>query len=145
LLIKRSISAHDASRTIEASLAKAKELGIAISATVLDESGILKAFVRADGAGLTTVQGSQNKAFTAVGMGRATHDWYPIMEKDPSLLYGMPAAIDRLVIFGGGIPLRANGELIGGIGVSGGSQHQDREIAEAGAAALDSILEEEAS
>jgi uncharacterized protein GlcG (DUF336 family) len=136
VLLKRSISSEEAAALIEAALFKAAELGISPSITILDESNVLKAFLRSDGAKLATVQGSQDKAFTAAGMGYATHEWYPIIEKDPPLLHGMPTAIQRLVIYGGGVPLRVDGEVVGGIGVAGGSHHQDREIAEAGAAAL---------
>jgi uncharacterized protein GlcG (DUF336 family) len=138
--MKRSISASEASAVIEGALAKANEFGIAATVTVLDESGILKAFVRSDGAKLTGVTTSQDKAFTAVGMGFGTHEWYPILEKDPALLHGVPTAIDRMVIFGGGIPLKVDGAVIGAVGIAAGSHHQDREIAEAGAAALEKFL-----
>src|SRR5258705_6417338 len=115
-------------------------MGIKPTVTVLDESGILKAFHRSDGAKLTTVDSSQDKAFTAVGMHFGTHEWYPMIEKDPSLLHGVPTGIRRMMILGGGIPLRADGEVIGAIGVAGGSQQHDQAIAEAGAAALEKLL-----
>jgi len=43
---------------------------------------------------------------------------------------------DRLVIFGGGVPVTVAGTLVGAVGVSGGTAAQDREIAEAGAGAV---------
>lgn len=136
-ITKQTVSAEDARTALEAALVKASELGVAATVAVVDESGVLKAFTRMDGAALVTVQSSQDKAYTAVGFGIPSHAWYPMIEKDPALLHGVPTSIDRLVIFGGGVPLHADGELIGGIGVGGGSHHQDREIAEAGVVALD--------
>ena len=44
--------------------------------------------------------------------------------------------VDRLVVFGGGVPLVADGRTVGAIGVSGGSSEQDVRVAEAGAAAV---------
>jgi uncharacterized protein GlcG (DUF336 family) len=112
-------------------------MGIAATIAVVDESGILRAFRRMDGAALVTVSSSQDKAFTAVGFGIPSHAWYPMIKDDPALLHGVPSSIERVVIFGGGIPIRVDGELVGGIGVGGGSHGQDREIAEAGLAALE--------
>ena len=133
---KQTISAEDARVALDAAVAKATEMGIAATVAVLDESGVLKAFHRMDGAALVTVSSAQDKAYTAVGFGIPSHAWYPMIEKDPALLHGVPSSIDRIVIFGGGVPIKAGDELVGGIGVGGGSHHQDREIAEAGIAAL---------
>jgi uncharacterized protein GlcG (DUF336 family) len=58
-----------------------------------------------------------------------------MIEGEPALREGIVHR-DRLVVFGGGVPLRVDGALVGAVGVSGGSAEQDREIAEAGAAAL---------
>lgn len=133
---KQTISADDARIAIDAAVAKASEMGIAATIAVLDESGVMKAFHRMDGAALVTVSSSQDKAFTAVGFGIPSHAWYPMIEKDPALLHGVPSSIERIVIFGGGVPIKSGDALVGGIGVGGGSHQQDREIAEAGVAAL---------
>jgi uncharacterized protein GlcG (DUF336 family) len=66
----------------------------------------------------------------------ATHKWYPMIKDDPALLAGVVGAIDRLVIFGGGLPIKIGGRLVGAIGVGGGSHEQDRQVAEAGIRAL---------
>jgi len=132
-----TLSAEASQLIIAAAEAKAVELGLAASIAVLDESGILRAFKRMDGAALVTVSSSQDKAYTAVGFGIPSHAWYPMIKDDPALLNGVPSAIDRLVIFGGGIPIKVDGDLVGGVGVGGGSHQQDREVAEAGLAALD--------
>ncbi len=51
---------------------------------------------------------------------------------------GAPAGIDRLVVFGGGYPIKVGGAVVGGIGVSGGHYSQDMEVAQAGLSAVPS-------
>ena len=68
--------------------------------------------------------------------GLATHQWFGLLQDEPALLHGI-VHTDRLVIFGGGVPVTdAGGALIGAVGVSGGSADQDRRIAESAASAL---------
>jgi hypothetical protein len=55
------------------------------------------------------------------------------------LATGAPTGIDRLITFGGGIPITTDGHLIGGIGVSGGHWTDDMKIAEAGLTALHQV------
>ena len=61
--------------------------------------------------------------------------WEAVLESEPALLHGI-VKTDRLVVFGGGVPLVADGRTVGAIGVSGGSSEQDVRVAEAGAAAV---------
>jgi uncharacterized protein GlcG (DUF336 family) len=98
---------------------------------VVDEGSNLKAFSRMDGAGLLSSGVAQNKAYTAAGSGMATEEWYPFIKDDPALLAGVPH-VSRLVIFGGGYPIRVDDEVVGGIGVSGGDCAQDMAVAKAG-------------
>lgn len=134
---KRSIGVEAAQRIIEAAFREAESIGIKVAVCVLDESGLLKAFARADGAALVNIQSAQDKAYTAVGFGIASHQWYPMIKDDPALLHGVPAAIDRVVIFGGGVPIKVDGFLVGAVGVGGGTHEQDRQIAEAGVRVLE--------
>jgi uncharacterized protein GlcG (DUF336 family) len=134
---KRSIGITAAQRIIDAAFREAEATGIKIAVCVLDESGTLKAFARMDGAALVNNQSAQDKAYTAVGLGMASHQWYPMIKDDPALLHGVVGAIDRLVIFGGGIPIKVDGHLVGAVGVGGGTHEQDRQIAEAAARALE--------
>ncbi len=133
---KQSISAETARRMITAAEDKARELGVPMNIAVVDESGVLKAFSRMDGAALLSVQIAQDKAYTAVGFGMPTHGWFDFIKNDPPLAAGAPAGIDRLVIFGGGYPITVDGAIVGAIGVSGGHYTQDQEVAEAGLAVL---------
>lgn len=133
---KPSISTELAHRVILAAEAKAAEIGVPMNIAVCDESGVLKAFSRMDGAALLSVQIAQDKAYTAVGFGMSTDGWHEFIKDDPPLAAGAVGGIDRLVIFGGGFPIKLGDELIGGIGVSGGHYTQDMEVAQAGLSVL---------
>lgn len=136
LLTKTSVSAKLASRVIAAAEAKATEIGVPMVIAVCDESGILKAFTRMDGAALLSVQVAQDKAYTAAGFGMPTEAWHGFIKDDPPLAAGAVGGIARLVIFGGGYPININDQVIGAIGVSGGHYTQDMEVALAGLTAL---------
>lgn len=135
IFYKASITTEAARRVLMAAEVKAREMGIPSTIVITDESGVLKAFIRMDGAALLTVQIAQDKAYTASSFGMATDGWHEFIKNDPPLLHGV-VKTERLVIFGGGYPLQREGMLIGGIGVSGGHYTQDMEIAKAGIAAL---------
>jgi uncharacterized protein GlcG (DUF336 family) len=132
---RASVSQTAADRLIEAAAAKAAEIGVNSCIAVVDESGTLKAFRRMDGAPLLSVDIAINKAWTSVSFGIPTHGWFDFIKNDPPLLHGITHT-PRLVVFGGGYPITENGQVIGGIGLSGGHYSQDQEIAEAALAAL---------
>jgi uncharacterized protein GlcG (DUF336 family) len=133
---KASVSSELAHRMIAAAEAKASEIGVPMVIAVCDESGVLKALSRMDGAALLSVQIAQDKAYTAVGFGMPTDAWHPFIKDDPPLAEGAVGGIDRLIIFGGGYPIQLGGAMIGAIGVSGGHYSQDMDVAQAGLAAL---------
>jgi len=133
---KRSIGIGAAQRIIEAAFREADSLGIKVAVTVVDESGGLKAFGRQDGAALINTRSSQSKAHTAVGFGLPTRAWYPMIKDDPAVLHGVVGALD-VVIFGGGVPLKVDGHLVGAVGVGGGSHEQDHQVAEAATRAIE--------
>jgi uncharacterized protein GlcG (DUF336 family) len=134
---KASVSSELAQRMIAAGEAKAAELGVPMVIAICDESGVLKAFSRMDGAALLSVQIAQDKAYTAVGFGMPTDGWHDFIKDDPPLAAGAVGGIDRLVIFGGGYPIKVGDQIVGAIGVSGGHYTQDMEVAQAGLAAID--------
>jgi uncharacterized protein GlcG (DUF336 family) len=96
--------------------------------TVVDRDGTIKAFLRMDGAPLLSVQISQDKAYTAVAFGISTDQWHEFIKDDEPLRISIPHT-SRLVTFGGGYPIVADGEVIGGIGVSGGHYSDDMAVA----------------
>ena len=114
---KFSISSELAQKMVNAVLAKARELGVAENVAILDDGGNLKAFSRMDGAPIPTIEMAQNKAYTAL-LGVSTEDFFNFLQGDPSLLAGIPT-LSRIAAWGGGLPIKVDGELVGAIGVSG--------------------------
>jgi uncharacterized protein GlcG (DUF336 family) len=116
----------------KAAAAKGHLMVIAIA----DESGVLKAFYRMDGAPLLSVELAIDKAYTAAAYGIATHEWHDFIKNDPPLLHGI-TKVPRLITFGGGYPIKVGDAVVGAIGVSGGHYSQDMEVAQAGLAILE--------
>lgn len=135
----KNISLALSNKLLEAAIVKGKELGMPFSIAIVDKVGNLKAFQAMDGAPVLSLEIAQNKAFSAAAYNRATHEWYDRLKDDPPLLHGL-VHTERLVIFGGGYPILLDGELIGGIGVSGGHYTHDMQVCEAGLAVIDKIV-----
>ena len=133
VLQQKSISFDGATRVLAEATAEADRVGVAVC--VAGPVGHLVAFGRMDGAPLLSAQIAQDKAYTVSAFGLPTHEWWDLVREEPALLHGM-VKTDRLIIFGGGVPLAQGNETVGSVGVSGGSSEQDRQIAAAGAAAL---------
>jgi len=114
---KHSISSELARKMVDEAVAKARELGVTENVTILDDGGNLKAFSRMDGAPIPTIEIAQNKAYTAL-FGVSTQDFFNFIQSDPSLLAGIPS-LARMAAWGGGFPIKVNGEVVGAIGVSG--------------------------
>ncbi|MCB2018425.1 MAG: heme-binding protein [Hydrogenophaga sp.] len=129
------ITARAASVACEAAVAKAEALGIRINVAVTDSSGTLAAFLRMPNAFLHSIDIAIDKAYTAASFGFPTAAWPQVLAGDEGLRIGMPHR-PRLVTFGGGLPIRVDDQLIGGIGVSGGSAEQDAICAQVGIDAL---------
>lgn len=134
-LTKKTITSEAAQALIAAAKVKAAEMGKPMVIAVVDEAGHLKAYERMDGAPLLSVGIAQDKAYTAISFGMATHEWHEFIKDDAPLALGI-VKTERLVVFGGGYPVMVDGEMIGGIGVSGGHYTDDMEVAQAGLAAL---------
>jgi uncharacterized protein GlcG (DUF336 family) len=114
---KYSISAELAQKMVNAAMAKAREIGVSENVAILDDGGNLKAFSRMDGAPLPSIEMAQNKAYTAL-FGISTQDFFNFIQGDPSLLAGIPT-LSRIAAWGGGFPIKVDGEIIGAIGLSG--------------------------
>lgn len=128
---KKSISIHSANKMIEAAHSKAGEIGFAITVTIVDESGIQKAFGRMDNAPLISVKSSLKKALTAVGFGISSgQSWLDFIKEDPILREGAHD-FDDFTFLGGGSPIIIEGKLVGAIGISGGHYKQDEECVKA--------------
>src|SRR5258708_5813415 len=117
LVKKHSISCELAQKMVAQAVAKARELGVTENVAILDDGGNLKAFGRMDGAPILSIEIAQNKAYTAL-FGFPTQDFFNFIQGDPSLLAGIPT-LRRVAAYGGGLPIRVDGEIVGAIGVSG--------------------------
>ena len=129
------IGCDAAARATRAAVAKARELGVKINVAVCDSGGNLAAFLRMPGAFNQSIDIAIDKAHTAAGFGFPTGDWTKVLDGNEGMKLGFPVR-PRLVVFGGGLPIRIDDQLVGGIGVSGASEAQDEACARAGLAAI---------
>src|SRR5882762_6092296 len=139
---KHSISSELAQKMVDQAVAKARTIGVSENVAVLDDGGNLKAFRRMDGAPILSIEIAQNKAYTAL-FGVPTQDFFDFIQRDPSLLAGIPT-LTRVAAYGGGFPIKVDGELVGAIGVSGAPTVQnDVDCARAALALVsDAVLED---
>src|ERR1700724_2365998 len=114
---KHSISFELAQKMVDKAVAHARELGVSENVAILDDGGNLKAFSRMDGAPIPTIEMAQNKAYTAL-FGVSTQEFFKFIQSDPSLLGGIHT-LARIVAWGGGFPIKVNGEVVSAIGLSG--------------------------
>ena len=125
-----------AGKAIQASLDACKKDGYKVSVSVVDRAGVLRAMVRADGAGSHTVDSSKKKAYTAASLRRPTTELAELINKVPTL-EALREINDQVLMLGGGLPIEIGGEIVGGIGVGGApGAHLDDACAQAG---LDAI------
>jgi uncharacterized protein GlcG (DUF336 family) len=126
------ITLEEAQQIVSAAAQKAEEIGQPMNVAVMDGGANLKAFARMEKAWLASIDIAINKAYTSVALEVPTGDLAE-MTQPGQPLYGIDATNNgRIVIFGGGIPLTRDGEVVGAVGVSGGSVDQDEEVAQAG-------------
>jgi glc operon protein GlcG len=123
---------------LDAAIAASTEAGLAMCIAVVDCGGEPVITARMDGAARLSAGIALNKAYTVTGFyGMPTSAWWDVIKDEPALVQGLTHT-PRLVIFGGGVPLVSGGQIVGAIGVSGGSADQDAAVATAAAAALSS-------
>jgi uncharacterized protein GlcG (DUF336 family) len=126
-----SLDLADARRIIAAGERKATEIGIPYNIAVADSGGGLVAHVRMDGAWLGSVDIAINKAWTARAFDMSTEDISGITQSGQQG-FGLNTTNDsKVVIFGGGIPIKRDGVVIGAVGASGGSVADDIRVARA--------------
>ena len=129
------VSLADARRVIAAAEKKAAEIGQPMNIAVADEGGNLVSHVRMDGAWIGSIDISQKKAYTSRAFDIATKDLASHSQSGQQF-FGIHASNNgKIMIFAGGIPIKRGGEVVGAIGVSGGSGKDDHSVAEAGVAA----------
>jgi len=121
---------------IEAGEKKAAEIGQPMNIAVADAGGNIVAHVRMDGAWIGSIDISQKKAYTSRAFDIATKDLAEHSQSGKQF-FGIHASNDgKIMIFAGGVPLRKDGQVVGAVGVSGGSGEQDHAVAEAASTAF---------
>src|ERR1700734_596010 len=120
---------------IEAGIAKAKEIGQPMNIAVVDAGANLQAFARMDGAWLGSIDIAANKAFTAKAFDISTLELGKNSQPGDQFFGIHVSNHGRVMIFAGGIPIKSSGQIVGAVGVSGGSGVQDQAVAEAVVAA----------
>jgi uncharacterized protein GlcG (DUF336 family) len=129
------ISWEAASAAAQAAVRHAQARGWKINVAVVDRGGNLMAFLRMPGAFLHSIDIAIDKAYTSASFGFPTKQWMAAIGHDDGMKFGFSNQ-PRLIVFGGGLPIRAGDDWIGGIGVSGASEAEDEECARAGLVAV---------
>jgi glc operon protein GlcG len=121
---------------LNAAMSEAQAMSVAITAVVVDESGVTKEMVRMDGAPLVSVQTAINKAYAAAAIGMPPDDFYAAIESDGAAVAEFGTR-PGLALIAGGLPLISDGKVAGAIGVAGAmTGAEDRRIAEAAVQAV---------
>ena len=128
------ITLKDAKTIIAAAESKAVEIGQPMNIAVVDNGGNLIAHERMDGAWIGSIDISIKKAFTSRAFDISTKDLATQWQPGGQFYRIQVSNNGKIIIFAGGIPLKKDGQVVGTIGVSGGSDEQDQSVAEAGAA-----------
>lgn len=132
---QKSLKAAACDRMIAAGVRSAESIGVPMVLAVVDASGDVIQTRRMDGALKVSIELAPHKAYTAAAVQLPTHELAEASQPGTSL-FGIDVNMPRLTLVGGGYPLFQDGELVGAVGASGGSVAQDKQVAEAMAAAL---------
>lgn len=130
------ITAAGARAATDAAFARAAELGVAVVVVVSDAAGDVVSTVRGDGAFKFSLEVARKKAWTAATAGARTAELAAGFVASPTLLHVLTPGVDELMPVGGGTPIVHDGLIVGAVGVSGATEEQDQEIADAAVAAL---------
>jgi uncharacterized protein GlcG (DUF336 family) len=124
-----------ASTAAQAAVRYAESKGWRINVAVVDRGGNLMSFLRMPGAFIHSIDIAVDKAYTSASFGFPTKAWMGAIGHDEGMKFGFSNQ-PRLIVFGGGLPIKAGDDWIGGIGVSGASEAEDEECAREGLKAI---------
>lgn len=126
---RNRITLEEAKKVIENAEKESLRQGLSNVISVCGADGNMIAVHVMDGAPLVSFDVSMNKAYTAVAVRVETKALGPLSTPGADL-YGLDKCCGgRIIVFGGGVPLMRDGQIIGGIGISGGTAEQDHMIA----------------
>ena len=128
------ISLDMARKAVAAAEAEAKKNNWFMNVAVVGPSGALVHFSRMDGAQYASITIAQHKARTAATFRRPTKAFQDGLAANPANIYLL--TLDDVIASEGGIPIVADGKIIGAIGCSGGTSPQDGQACQAGVNAL---------
>jgi uncharacterized protein GlcG (DUF336 family) len=130
------VTLKEAQAIIAAAEKKAADIKLPMNIAIVDAGGNLVAFGRMKDSILVSIGISIDKAWTSAAVKIPTHVLATVSQPGQSL-YGINTTNSgRVVVFGGGFPIKIGDQIVGAIGVSGGSVEQDMEVAQAGLAAI---------
>ena len=125
-----TLSRARARRLVDAAAREAEAISVAVTIVTVDESGVLKEMCRMGGAPLVSVQTALSKAYAAAAIGMPPDDFYAAIESDGAAVASF-ATRPGLALIGGGMPVMADTQVAGAIGVAGAmTAAEDRRIAE---------------
>jgi len=107
-----------ASKAAMAAVKQCENDGFRVSVAIVDSAGLIKAQLRADGAGPHTLDSSRRKAYTSNSLRGPTQKFAELLVKSPDL-HSLAHMNDSILLLGGGFPIKMNGEIVGGVGVGG--------------------------
>lgn len=137
LVPHRDLSLPVAKTIAEAALSACKEKGFHTAVAVVDRGGQVLVILRDEEAAEATVEMARRKAYTARMFGSSTLD-FQRRTADPA--FSAQRDVSGVLALGGGVPIRAGNEVIGGVASSGAGQEQDDACARAGVAKVADLL-----
>jgi uncharacterized protein GlcG (DUF336 family) len=138
IVMQRNLSLAMAKTIAEATLAECLAKGFHTSAAVVDRAGQPLVLLRDEQATAQTLEMSRRKAYTARMFRTSTLEFQKRTAEDPTLT--PQRDVSDILALGGGVPILAGNEVIGGVGSSGSSQTQDDACAKAGVAKVAHLL-----
>ncbi|AJR23849.1 MULTISPECIES: GlcG/HbpS family heme-binding protein [Sphingobium] len=129
-------AAQAVERMLSAGRARAEAIGARVHVAVVDGAGNLAGYLRMPGSFLSSGELAIDKAYTAASFAMATRDFGALLERAPRPVRDGLLRRPRLTEVPGGCPAEVQGRLIGAVGVSGGSEVEDEDIAAAALAAM---------
>jgi uncharacterized protein GlcG (DUF336 family) len=132
-----TLTLNDARSLIAIAEQKAIEIGQPMNIAVVDAGGNLISHVRMDGAWIGSIDISINKAFSAKAFDMSTRTLWEVSQSGGPA-HGIQVSNNgRIMTFGGGFPLKRNGQVVGAIGISGGWTEQDEIVGQAAVEAFE--------
>jgi uncharacterized protein GlcG (DUF336 family) len=129
IVTEKNISLELAQTIANAAIAQCRTMGYKISVTVIDREGLPLVMLRDDGAGLSTPEGSDRKAYTARSFSQPSAAFVKRLQDRPDTVGSRHYT--RVLALAGGLPIKVGNEIVGAVGVSG-TPGKDDDCAQAG-------------